>query len=686
MGKRRSGKKSEGRLSSPVASTVGVGARERPTRRALGLLILLAALPFLNSLPNDFVFDDKLIIVADPRIKSLEHLPALFTTGYWAPNPKEVRAYRPLVTVSYAVNYALGGLDPFGYHLVNAAAHVGVSLLLYLLTLRLFQHQEAALLAAAIFAVHPLHTEAVTGIVGRAELCAAFFFLLSWWLYLEGRDRPQLAILSVGAFGLALLSKEHAMTLPGVLMLSDQYVARDSAGQSLPLGQPARQDRTWLRRYSGYLGILVGYIFLWAIASGKGQPVLPSVLDNPLAHVGLRARLFTALDVAGRYLWLMVWPQYLSPDYSFNQIPVATSLGEPRVLLAGLVWGVLIGMACWSYRGGRRVFLCVGFTLITFSITSNFLVPIGTIMGERLFYLPSAGLCLLAGVAWRRWLEWRRGTPGFVRARKRGLCLVAVILLLLAARTVVRNQDWRNEETLFQSAARTAPNSAKIRSNLGGILLEKGRTEAALRELQASIAILPTSMAHRNLGTLYLRSGESQRAIPEYRRAIDLDPRNAAAYADLGYVLLSQGASGEAIAALEKAIALNPGLAEAHYTLGRARATRGRWSEAVAAYQEALRRKPDFMEASYALGLALEARGEYLAAARAFEEALRLRPGVKGAHRRLGELYRDKLGDPERAQRHLRKAEESEESSGRGSASNAGHGGSAGQPVPPHGQ
>lgn len=686
MGIRQRGKPSKTRPSLPVGGAAGMVSRERTSPRALSLVILLATLPYLNTFPNAFVFDDTVVIVEDVRIRSLRNLPTLLTAGYWAPNPTGGRLLRPLVTVSYALNYSLGGLHPFGYHLVNLLAHAGVSLAVYRLALRLFRHREGALVAAAVFAVHPLHTEAVTGIVGRAELFVAGAFLLAWLWYLEGQRRPRYLVASCGAFALALFSKENALTFPGVLILSDLYVARDRQGQEPLADARGSQGPGLVRRYAGYLVVLIGWIVLWGAAIGRGPHRQPPLLDNPLAHVGPQARLLTALEVAGRYLWLMVWPQYLSPDYSYNQIPIVTSFGEPRVLLAGVAWGALIGAACWSYRGARRAFLCVGFTLVTFLTGSNLLIPIGTVMGERLFYLPSVGVCLFAGVAWQRIVERPQGTASSIRIRRLGRRLLVAIVIVLAARTVLRNSDWRTEETLFRSAARAAPNSAKVRSNLAGIYLQRGLTDSALRELQTSIAILPTPTAHRNLGTLYLRTGEPQRAIEEYRRALDLDPREAGAYASLGYALLNQGAPGEAVAALQRAIALNSGLADAHYTLGRARAIQGRWSEAIAAYQEARRLKPGFAEASYALGLALDASEQYAAAAQTFEETLRLRPEMRTAHRRLGELYRDRLGNPEKARQHLQKAEEAEEPSGRGSVSKAGHGGSTGLPVPAHGQ
>ncbi len=629
----------------------------RPSLLAVGMLVLLATLPFLNSFGNGFAFDDRLAIVEDPRITSLKNIPLVLSSGYWAGIPEGGRLYRPLVTTSYAVNYALGGLQPFGYHLTNLLLHLVASLLLYRIALRLFCHQEGAWVAAALFAVHPLHTEAVTGIVGRAELFAALFFLLAWWWDLEHRGRLRYLAGAFAAFGLALISKEHAVALPLVLVLSDLYVAKNRDTQWRP--EAARAGLWFVWRYVGYLLVLIGYLLCRFVAVGVGLP-RPSLLDNPLAHLPLVPRLMTALVVAGRYLWLMVWPQYLSADYSYNQIPAVNSPMAPGLLLALLAWGTLIGIAAWSYARGRQAFLCAGFTLVTFLPASNFLIPIGTILGERLFYLPSAGLCLLAGVVWRGVEDRRRGTKYFHALRRVGLVLLATVIVLLSARTVVRNRDWQNDATLFLSALEIAPNSAKVHFNVGSVYLEKRLYDDAVRELKASVAILPWAQAHRKLATVYLRQGLLEAATTQYREALGLGPHDAGTNKDLGYVLLKQGMIEEAIAALKTAILLDPQLADAHYTLGRALVEQDRWPEAIAAYQEARRLKPDFMEASYALGLALEETGQYRAAAEAFEEALRLKPGLKMAHRRLAELYRTALGDPEKAREHLRQAEKEE--------------------------
>jgi hypothetical protein len=249
----------------------------------LGLVALLATLPFLNTFGNDFAFDDKLAIVENPLIKHLQNIPTLFASGYWAQSPRMGKLYRPLVTSSYAINYALGGLQPLGYHLLNLMLHLGVCLLLYRLALRLFHHREGALVAAALFAVHPLHTEAVTGIVGRAEVCAAFFFLLAWWWDLEGGGRWRYVAGSLVAFGLALLSKEHAVALPAVLVLSDLYTAKARDGQAPP--GPAWRLSRLASRYGGYLAVLIGYLLMRFAAIGLVLP-RPIFLDNPLAHVG----------------------------------------------------------------------------------------------------------------------------------------------------------------------------------------------------------------------------------------------------------------------------------------------------------------------------------------------------------------------------------------------------------------
>ncbi len=507
--------------------------RRWPILIAFGLLALFTLLAFANSLTNGFAFDDESIIVQNRVIKSLTHFPVLFTSDYWASTLGPGfggNIYRPLVLLSFALNYAVSGLNPFGYHLINLLLHLAVCLALYALARQLGLSWAAALATSTLFAVHPLHTEAVTGIVGRAELLMALGILLAVAWYVRGGAPDRLdvrfVLASWAAFGAALLSKEQAMMLPALLALADLSLVR-----TVNEGQAWRHViRTAWRRYLAYVLILGAYLGLRAAvladpfskASHRIQ-----FLDNPLAHVPWDFRMLTALDVAGRYLWLLIWPVKLSPDYSYNAIPVATSLWERGVLLAGLAWGGLLVMAVYGWlRGIRPVVFGIGFTVLTFLPASNFLLPIGTIMGERLFYLPSAGLCLPIGAAWD-WMATRSRKSGWLRPIGIAwLGIFGLVILLLTARTIQRNRDWRNTETLMQSAAQVVPGSVKVQTAFSAFLIKAGRTDEAIGRLKEAVRLEPNYVfALLNLGRAYAAKGSWLEAEAVFNRALAISEK-----------------------------------------------------------------------------------------------------------------------------------------------------------------
>ncbi len=509
---------------------------EREWRRILipfALLGLFSLLAFANSLTNGFAFDDESIIVQNRMIKSLSNIPRLFTSDYWASTLGPGfggNIYRPLVLLSFVLNYAAGALNPFGYHLINLLLHLTVCIALYILARQLGLSWAAALATAILFAVHPLHTEAVTGIVGRAELLMAAGVLLAMIWYVRGGAPSRLefrfALASWAAFTTALLSKEQAMMLPALLVLADISLVGAGKGRQ---GWYQLLGGAWYRRL-GYLLILGTYLALRAAVLAdpfaKARQEI-QFLDNPLAHVAWGLRVLTALKVAGRYLWLLVWPMKLSADYSYNAIPVATSLWEPGVILAGLAWLGLLGLGVYAWlRGIRPAVFGIGFAVLTFLPASNFLLPIGTIMGERLFYLPSAGLCIVVGAAWDRTATWSR-PPGKLRAVAMGGFGVFILaVLLLTARTIRRNQDWRNTETLMQSAVRVVPESAKVQTALSAFLINAGKIDEAITGLTTALRLTPDYMsAYFNLGRAYVAKGRWNEAEAVYRRALAISER-----------------------------------------------------------------------------------------------------------------------------------------------------------------
>src|SRR5260221_10424910 len=350
--------------------------------------------------------------------------------------------YRPFTFATLALNRALGGLQPWSYHAINLLLHAGVTWLFYLLLLSALgispETKMVALAAALLFAVHPIHTEAVTSVVGRAELLAAGFLLGAWLLHLKDRE-----IAASVCLVLALLSKESAVVFLPLALIGD--FAR---GQWKPT-----------LRYLRIAGVTLLYLgVLWKVQGGHFGPPNISVLDNPLASIPAAPRIFNALHVAWKYVVLQVYPATLSCDYSYNEIPVYDLRYGLRGTLPSAI-AALAALGAWIWAVRKRqsgLVLAGGIYLAGFATTANIFIPVGTIMGERLAYFPSAGFCLLVALAWN-WLQERQ--------RKLAVGVLAALVAVLGLRTVIRNRDWKDNLTLYTAAVSAVPGSAKMHQN-----------------------------------------------------------------------------------------------------------------------------------------------------------------------------------------------------------------------------
>ena len=472
---------------------------ERRAWRAPALIFLAVWVVYWNSLAGEFVFDDTSIIQSNPQIQRLDgdHLRHIFGSHYWQTVAGQGGLYRPLTVLSYAANYAAGGLDPWGYHFVNVLVHALNAVLVWLVIRELFGEGTFAFWSGLLFALHPIRTEAVAYVVGRAESLAALWFLAAWWLYL--RERRWLA---AGAFALAMLSKESAFAFLAVLPLSD-WVRRRGFGR----------ETVW--RYAPVAAAAVAVMGLRYAVLGGFAPLYVNPTSNPLAAAGTAERLMTATAVLARYLWLLVFPVPLSADYSFNQIQVVKGPGDGWFIAGALA---LVALAAGMTRAWRKApawFFYGAFFIATFGLTSNFLRPIGTIMAERLLYLPSLGFTCAVAYAVAR-----------ARQREMALGLAALLAVFYAGRTITRNTDWHDHLALFSSAAVVSPNSSLVQANLANALLYIRRDPAGAAEhAHEAIRIEPGDpAAHMTLGEAYERMGDWPRAAEAYARVEQLAP------------------------------------------------------------------------------------------------------------------------------------------------------------------
>ena len=561
------------------------GKRAHLDWRSLAIVVTAATAPYLNGLAAGFAFDDGLVIRQNPVITGAFDLGAILGPPHYP-----VNLYRPLTVLTYALNERIAPGNAALFHAVNLVLHAGATLLVFQLGLQLCRARSVALIAAVLFGVHPIHTEAVTGIVGRAELLAAFFGLLTLVWTISGADeqnrkagRDALALL---AFTAAVFCKESALT---VLPL-------------IPLSRAARRGGLWpalwreLRSGHWLPFLIVSGLFLATRTYVIGTLTLPDrplPLDNVLAYTPAMVRIRTALAVLSDYASLLAMPVVLSADYSWRAVtPVASWFSLRPLLGLGLVMGS-VALFLRSSRRNAALGLFAIFPLVTLSLASNLVIPIGTVKAERLLYLPSVGCALLAGLLLQGFRPKRAWLQGGV---------VAFITIAFAARTWVRNRDWQNDLTLFQAAVKAEPDSAKAHHNLGVTLQELGRFDEANIQFREALRVFPGyAESAFCIGQIYQAKGLDNGAISWYRKALAIAPSNPRANENLCSLLLRRNEFAAAEAACRHGLRFAPADAGLLKGLGASFIGLDDQARGVAVLRRSLALNPDDQELRSAL-------------------------------------------------------------------------------------
>jgi Tfp pilus assembly protein PilF len=400
-----------------------------------------------------------------------------------------------------------------------------------------------------------------------------------------GRRKLLWVAAMVVAQAVGIFSKENAAILLGIMLLYDLTWSQRAA---------------WRGRAPAYAALVLPLAAFFCLRVTLQVHILTPFGDNPLMSAGFWTARLTALKVIGKYLWLFVWPARLSPDYSYNAVPLfgwhPADWEDAKALIAlAVCLGAALLAVRW-YRTRKPLFFFLVFFFVALAPTSNLAILIGSIMAERFVYLPSIGLagCVVAAIcALGRQVSRQR----LLDMRAAWIAL-GILCLACAVRTYARNFDWLDERSLWTSAVDVCPGSAKTHNNLGYALAQlPGRLPDAIAEYQAALRIEPDyAVAHNNLGLALANSGGRwQEAIAEYRAALRIDPDLAAAHFDLGSALAQlPGRLPDAIAQYEAALRIEPGNGAAHNNLGLALLNGGgRLPEAIAHFEAALRIRPD---------------------------------------------------------------------------------------------
>jgi tetratricopeptide (TPR) repeat protein len=617
------------------------------------VLALLIVAAYGNGVSGGFVFDGRHLILDDPRVHAAtrDNLGLIVTQDYWW--PKAVSGlYRPVVKLSFLVDWAiLGNADrPAGYHVTNLVLHWGNAVAVFLLGLATMQRAAPAFAAAALFATHPIGTEAVTNLAGRADLLAALAVLWGTLLYARSRvavaRRALVSLLGLSLVtALGVLAKETAAALVAVIVLYE--LSRAAPAPTWRAAAAALVRRSGPGVACVLLPLLAVVALRIRLYAGLTTPLLPFT-DNPEVGADAVSARLTAIAVIGRYVGLLLWPQTLSCDYSYAQIPVV-DLGRDGVaawqalaVVAGAA--AAITLAVRRRRANPALFFWVGFFFVTLVPSANVIRVIGSIMAERFVYLPAAGFAACVALA------------AFALAGTRVRAAAAALALVVAAytvRTAVRNLDWQDDLRLWSSAVLASPRSIKAHQQLAYALFsadtpDHAHVDASIREGETALALMDavplpltwrTSAVPAQLGAFYWVKG-SKLAGPDGERT----PWLERAVAVLTAAAAIDAAKNEEHRAREAARGFagrvtDIGNPEIYYYLGLAQLDLGRPGEALEALASMRRLAPANANAYWTTARAELATGALDAAAISLRQALILRPDDREAWGTLADLY-----------------------------------------------
>jgi Flp pilus assembly protein TadD len=550
---------------------------------------------YANSLSAPFTFDDDHAIVINEQIRQLST--SLSPTEQGSP-----LAGRPLVSLTFAVNYALGGLDVRGYRLVNVAIHVICALLLFAIARRHFD-PEIAFAIALIWMVHPLATEPVDYVSQRTELMMAAFLLAT--IYLGGSpsspSSPTRPAAAVACCALGMACKETMVVAPIVVLLYDRTFAFGSFREAF--GERGRfyaaLCATWL----------VLAALLWSSPRGDsagfvGASVSPwtYLLDQSVMIV--------------RYLRLTFWPRGLVLDYGEPMRVTLAEVAPSFIASAALLAATIVALVRWPVPG----FLGAWFFL-TLAPTSS-IMPISTEVGaERRMYLPLMAVVVLAVTA----VRWFAGSAvrGFGGSALRWFA-VGAVAVLLSIGTYQRNAEYLSGLTLWQTVLDRWPPHARAHRNLAAELKLANRPDEEIAHLRAAVKDLPEI---RNvLGLELLALGRHAEAADELRLYVRDNPRDADAWSNLGNALSALGRAGEALQAFQRGVAANPNNGLSQRNLALQYFQQSDFTDAVAHAREAVRLTPNDFAAHNLLGLSLVGEQKIDEAIAEFRASLALQP------------------------------------------------------------
>lgn len=632
------------------------------------LTVILTILAYGDSVGNEFVHDDNYQIVRNPFLQSDSPWYRLFTTDVWAytrPGQTGVsNYYRPLQLLTYRWTAGAAGLSPRHFHQVNLAFHMVATFAAYAIFLRLSGKPLLALAAAILFAAHPIHSEAVIWIAALPELGCAFFFFLSFLLFVmtrtnvrstskkerknapAPRDRRWLFWGSLIAFAISLLWKEMALTLP---LLVGSYVF---LVQTKELANHRLRLKTAFMSTLPYWGVVLIYLGWRLVVLGFVSKEQHAWHLSPLQFV------LNVIVLTAGYWWKLLWPTDLNAFYVFQPV---VSILEPRLLisLSGLV-GIFILMLYGWRRYPLAVFSSV-WVLVTLIPVLNIGGVGSNVFTERYLYIPSLGFCLLLPLLYSEVIA--------SLAARHQLWAGAAGLLLIAfpytVQSASRNADWKDDFTFYSKAAEASPDSAAMQNSLAHILREKKRNlDEAERVSLKAISLAQSenppnnrevATGYLNLANVYIERQRFEAALDAAEKGLQFEPTVQGLQVVRGIALLHLGRLVEADQILTEAHRQSPNNEIILQFLGLVSLSQRRLETAVDYFTRALKILPTYSDAHNNLAAALVELGRYQEAVAHLRKAAELTPNNPMTYCNLG-IILAKLGRIDEARSEFQRA------------------------------
>jgi len=547
------------------------------------ILISVAFAIYAFNLGNPLFWDDDDWIKGNVFVHDFSHLKEIFTQNILSGFGLNSNYYRPLLLLSFAVNYALGGIKPLGYHLVSNGFHIANGVLVFSILYLVFRRRLPAFLAALLFLIHPLQTEAVTYISGRGDPMSVFFTLLAIWFFIKfqvpdplrgsaSKYRYWYLVGSMLSMVLAVLSRETAILLPLLLMVF--YISFLASGGFL------KSLRAAFLKTSYFWAISAGYFVLrLTVLNFQNTLNFYSQANDYTQH--LSYRLYTFGHVLVEYFKLIFVPVGLHME---RDLPLKTSIFQWPVWLGALIVAAIIYILFVFYKKEPKLPITnyqlpvTNFRVWLFGwgwfaigiLPVSGIIPINAIMYEHWLYLPLIGLFSLAGF-------YLAKLSDFLKSRKLTTyyLLLTTFLVIYASffvcQSIQRNILWGKPIEFYENILKYNPNTVRIMNNLANLYSEKGETSKA-EELYVQAIESPNgnifAQPHYNLGNIYRDKGETEKAIAQYREAIKADPSFPFAYQNLAVIYAGRGNLAEAALMLEKVKELKPQDSRVYYNLG----------------------------------------------------------------------------------------------------------------------